>query len=71
MKKVFRLDDWLPEAEPREMPGQAGHDGHEKGYLIQEHDENGHVFYYDFKIRRAERGEHPEGEDMGGQDHEN
>jgi len=44
---------------------------HEKGYLIQEHDENGHVFYYDFKIRRAERGEHPEGEDMGVQDHEN
>lgn len=32
----------------------------ERGYLIQEHDENGHVFYLDFKIRRAERGEHPE-----------
>lgn len=44
---------------------------HEKGYLIQEHDENGHVFYYDFKIRRAERGEHPEGEDKGGQADEN
>lgn len=32
----------------------------ERGYLIQGHDENGHVFYLDFKIRRAERGEHPE-----------
>ena len=32
---------------------------HERGYLIQAHDENGHVFYFDFKIRRAERGEHP------------
>lgn len=32
----------------------------ERGYLLQEHDENGHVFYFDFKIRRAERGEHPE-----------
>ena len=31
------------------------------------HDENGHVFYFDFKIRRAERGEHPEkgGEEDG------
>ena len=40
---------------------------HERGYLIQEHDENGHVFYFDFKIRRAERGEHPEkgGEEDG------
>ncbi len=44
---------------------------HEKGYLIQEHDENGHVFYYDFKIRRAERGEHPEGKQEGGPDDEN
>lgn len=32
----------------------------EKGYLIQEHDDNGHVFYPEYKIRRAERGEHPE-----------
>ena len=32
----------------------------ERGFLIQDHDENGHVFYPDFKIRRAERGEHPE-----------
>ena len=38
---------------------------HEKGYLLQEHDENGHVFYFDFKIRRAERGEQPE---KGGED---
>lgn len=44
---------------------------HAKGYLIQEHDENGHVFYYDFKIRRAERGEHPEGQQEGGPDNEN
>lgn len=44
---------------------------HAKGYLIQEHDENGHVFYYDFKIRRAERGEHPEGKQEGGPDDEN
>ena len=44
---------------------------HEKGYLFQEHDENGHVFYYDFKIRRAERGEHPEGDDKGGLTDEN
>lgn len=34
---------------------------HEKGYLFQEHDENGHVFYPEYKIRRAERGELPEG----------
>ena len=33
----------------------------EKGFLIQEHDENGHVFYPEYKIRRAERGELPEG----------
>ena len=33
----------------------------EKGYLLQEHDENGHVFYREYKIRRAERGEWPEG----------
>lgn len=33
----------------------------EKGYLLQEHDENGHVFYPEYKIRWAERGELPEG----------
>lgn len=33
---------------------------HEKGYLLQDHDTNGHVFYPEYKIRRAERGEHPE-----------
>lgn len=33
---------------------------HDKGYLIQEHDANGHVYYPEFKIRRAERGEQPE-----------
>jgi hypothetical protein len=31
---------------------------HEKGYLLQDHDTNGHVFYPEYKIRRAERGEH-------------
>lgn len=39
----------------------------ERGYLIQSHDDNGHVFYPDYKIRRAERGEHPE---KGGEDDE-
>ena len=33
---------------------------HDKGYLIQDHDANGHVYYPEYKIRRAERGEHPE-----------
>ena len=33
---------------------------HEKGYLLQDHDTNGLVFYPEYKIRRAERGEHPE-----------
>ena len=33
----------------------------DKGYLIKEYDKNGHVFYREYKIRRAERGEHPEG----------
>ena len=39
----------------------------ERGYLLQSHDDNGHVFYPDYKIRRAERGEHPE---KGGEDDE-
>ena len=33
---------------------------HEQGYMIQEHDEHKHVYYPEYKIRRAERGEHPE-----------
>ena len=33
-----------------------------KGYLKKETDANGHVFYREYKIQRAERGEHPEGE---------
>lgn len=33
---------------------------HDKGFLIQEHDANGHVYYPEYKIKRAERGEHPE-----------
>ena len=40
---------------------------HEKGYLRQEKDDNKHVYYLEYKIRRAERGEQPE----GGQDDEN
>ena len=36
------------------------HHWDKKGFLKKEHDENGHVFYREYKIRRAERGEHPE-----------
>lgn len=32
----------------------------ERGYMFQDHDENGHVYYPEAKIRRAERGEQPE-----------
>ena len=37
---------------------------HDKGYLIQLKDKNKHVYYPEYKIRRAERGEHPEGKDL-------
>ena len=33
---------------------------HDRGYLIQCKDDNKHVYYPEYKIRRAERGEQPE-----------